>query len=427
MNAAGSLRRYPAAEPGPTSPRAPSRLQHALLLVLVTFLLVFPKGGIKVGGVPITWGYLLLVLAAVPFVVELGYGSALRFASRRLWVLAALVPFQLVVWLTLLFNGTRGAGFAIALVVSFFFIPTALVLALGAYLDHLDLAPLFRALRLGVLLVSAYGIFLFFYRLGTGHFLEIPYLTVNAGDAGGLEDKFIDRGGVFKLISTYNNGNIYGVSILLLLPLYEWLEPRLSRRAVVLTALVLTLSRTVWVGLIVYEVLRRFYLRRASLRSTLMFLLSLGVIGAGVAGALALMSGGIGFLLDRNLGGRLVQLDALGRAGIVARTPFVAIVEMVYLSVLDSFGIAGLVTYLVAMAAPLALQLLGALPHGRTRYKRSLAAGLAVYLVVSSSDGALLYIPVMAFYWFVVSLLVSSNGSFRAWTGERRVPGGEGT
>src|SRR5690606_38415621 len=108
-------------------------------------------------------------------------------------------------------------------------LPPVILLVLGIHMDRLDLRPLLRALRAAVLLVSVYGIFLFFYKLLTGSFIEIPYLTVNAGDVGEMEGKSIDRGGIFKLISTYNNGNVYGISMLILLPLYAYLEPRLSR------------------------------------------------------------------------------------------------------------------------------------------------------------------------------------------------------
>jgi hypothetical protein len=303
-------------------------------------------------------------------------------------------------------------GFAAALVVSFFFIPLAFLLALGVYLDRMELGPLFRLLRGGVLLVAVYGIFLFVYKLKTGHFIEVPYLTVNAGDLGELEGKYIDRGGVFKLISTYNNGNIYGVSILLLLPLYGWLEKSRIRQGIVKTSLLLTLSRTVWVGLVLYEVLQRVYVKRVSTKALVLLGAVLLALGAGVAYAMTLMDRDISFLFDPNLGGRLGQLGALETSGLLPSGPFEAISEIVYLSVLEGFGLLGLASFLVAMATPLALQLLGAIPHGGSVYKRNLAAALATYLVVAMSDGAILLIPVMAFYWFVVSLLVSDNPSF---------------
>jgi O-antigen ligase len=90
------------------------------------------------------------------------------------------------------------------------------------------------------------------------------------------------------------------------------------------------------------------------------------------------------------------------------------VLEIVYLGILHNFGIVGLGAYLLAMAGPLLLYAARVLPFASTEYKRSLAAGLVIYLVVSMSDGALLFIPVMVFFWFVASLLLSDNPSFRA-------------
>jgi hypothetical protein len=80
---------------------------------------------------------------------------------------------------------------------------------------------------------------------------------------------------------------------------------------------------------------------------------------------------------------------------------------MVYVSVLDIFGLVGLVAFILAMTGPLLLYATGTLPHAATPYKRALALGLVLYLLVAMSDGALLFIPVMAIYWFVASLLLS--------------------
>ncbi|HEX2094395.1 MAG TPA: hypothetical protein VHG28_18470 [Longimicrobiaceae bacterium] len=378
----------------------------------MAFLLIFPKGGIKIAGIPLTWGYLGLALFFCWFPLALLFGKSAPVRKIRLVIPALLVPFQLLVWMALLTNGTGDMGFAISLITTFFFIPWMLVLVLGIHLDRIDLAFLFRLIRIGVFLVSVYGIFLFFYRLRTGTFIEIPYLTVNAGDVGGLEDKYINRGGVFKLISTYNNGNIYGVSILTLLPLYTWLERSTARHLVVKFSLLLTLSRTVWAGLILHEILHRLYVKGISGRALALLLTSLLLVAAGLWYAIDLMGWNMAFLFDRRLGGRIGQFRALENATVFPQTEFLAILEIVYLSVLHNFGILGLGAFLLGMGAPVLLHLAGVLPFARTQYKRSLAAGLLIYLFVANSDGALLFIPVMVFYWFVVSLLLSSNTSF---------------
>lgn len=390
--------------------RPPTRWERAAIAYYILFLLVFPKGGIKLAGVPITWGYLGLGPAMLWFVGRMHRGTPLSIARTRLVTLALLAPFQLIGWLAFLVNGVEGTGFAISFLVTFFVVPPTFVLIFGAVLDRIELDELMRWLRWGVLFVAAYGIFLFFYKLGTGHFIEIPFLTVNLGDVGDLEGKYIDRGGIFKLISTYNNGNIYGVSMLILLPLYCWLEPRWTRRGVVRLSLLLTLSRTVWAGLLAFELLWRLFVERVSLRTLAVLSTSLLAMAAGVWVALDLMGRDpAAFLLDRTLGGRLNQLQGLGELPLLPREAFSGILEMVYLSVLQVFGLFGLAAFVLALSGPLLLYAAGALPWAATRYKRALALGLGLYLVVAMSDGALLFIPVMAFYWLVASLLLSGN------------------
>ena len=389
--------------------RHPVRGERAFILLLVGFLLIFPKGGIKLAGVPVTWGYLALALAAFPFLLGVLSRQSGGFTRVRLVPIALLLPFQLVVVLALLLNGSATLGFSISLVVTFFFLPLIFVLVLGFYLDGTDIEFVLRLVRIGVLAVAVYGIFLFVFKLQTGRFIEIPFLTVNAGDVGSLEDKFIDRGGIFKLISTYNNGNIYGVSLLILLPLYAWLEPSLLAKSVVKLSLLLTLSRTVWVGLLLFELVHRLYVQRLSVRTLTVLLCSVLLFALGVWYALDLMGRGGAFLLDRNLGGRIGQLASLESISIFPVVEFAGITEIVYLSVLYNFGLLGLVLFLVGLATPMILHFLRVLPHGHTSYKRSLSAGLILYLVVAMSDGAILYIPVMAMYWFVVSLLLSNN------------------
>lgn len=400
------------AAPHTPAVRSPRRVERLVLLFLVAFLLVFPKGGIKVGEVPITWGYLGLGLILLWLPYALLARRSVELRTVRLACLAFLLPFQLVSWSGLLANGVGGAGFTLSFITAFFVVPLAMVLVIGIHVDRLDLSLLLRAVRWSVLLVSAYGIFLFVYKLGTGSFIEIPYLTVNAGDVGTLEGKHIDRGGIFKLISTYNNGNIFGICMVMLLPLYAYLEPRLSRQLVVKGALLLTLSRTVWAGWLAYEVLHRLYVRRVTWRSLGVMAVWVGIAAAGVGFALSLLGRGAAFLVDRRLGGRIDQLRYLAEASILPSEEFDSISEMIYFSIAHNFGVLGLTCFVLALAGPLILHLGGFLPQMQSPYKKSLALGLLLYLIVALSDGAILLIPVMPIYWFVATLLLSDNPSF---------------
>jgi len=384
-----------------------------VLFLLVAFLLIFPKGGLKVADIPVTFGYVLLgVVAWAAWVHNLAAGRAHRLTGRRALVIFCLVPFQLVVLASVAANGVESVGFLISVIASLAFLPFALIGLLGPQVDRLNLETLFKLLRFGVLVVALYGIFLFFYKLLSGHFLEIPYLTVNADDVGSLEDtKHIDRGGIFKLISTYNNGNIYGVCILMLLPLYELVQKSLSKRLVVKLSLVMTLSRTVWIGLLLYEIFSRAFLRRLSVRTVIGLLAALLLGAGGVSLALSLLATDTSWIFDPDLGGRADLFSA--PITMFPEVRFDGITEIVYLSVAAEFGVIGLGAFLVAMLPPVILHLMRKVPLARSRYKRTLALSLWLYLMLALSDGALLYIPVMAFYWFIVALLLSTNSPKR--------------
>lgn len=379
------------------------------ILLLIAFVLIFPKGGVKVGDVPITFGYILIGLVSVAgLAFNVSSGRILRMAKSRWIALGALLPFQAITAVTIFFNGYESAGFLISLFVSFVFLPFSFFLFLAYQIDNWDLSWLFRFFRFGVFAISVYGIFLFLYKLQTGSFIEIPYLTVNVDDVGLLEGKYIDRGGVFKLISTYNNGNIYGVSVLMLLPLYALLERSLLKQVVVKSSLVLTLSRTVWIGLVLYEILYRIYVQRASVKSILGMVAGIMLALLGIFFSLHLIGVETSFLFDPNLGGRLNLLDEVV-GNWYSSKPFTGLQEIVYASLLIQFGIIGLVAFILAMATPLWLHGIRTAPHADSSYKRSLALGLTIYLILAGSDGAILYIPVMAFYWFLASLLLSGQ------------------
>jgi hypothetical protein len=401
---------------------AGTRLDRAVVVFLVLFLLVFPKGGVKVGGVPLTWGFLALAPLLLMFLASAAGGRSLRVLPSRLLVLAGLVPFQLVVFGSFLAYGFKDPGFAISMFVTFAFLPLVLLVAPGAHLDRIDLPHLLRWIRGGILAVAVYGIFLFFWKLGTGDYIEIPFLTVNAADVGTLGDKHNNRGGIFKLISTYNNGNIYGISLIMLLPLYTWMERSPWKRGVVKMSLVLSLSRTAWAGLLAYELIQRLWVRRPRVRTFVGLGVAFVLMAGGVLWMLSLLDRDPSFLFDKTLGGRHFLWAELDRATILPGRRFRAIEEITYLSVLNQLGVVGLGTFLLAMAVPLGLFWSKAVAFHDTAFKRAVMAGLLLYFFMSTSDGGILFIPINAFLWFLVSLLLTDNPGFASMDAEAPAP-----
>jgi hypothetical protein len=214
------------------------------------FLVVFPKGGIKVGGLPLTWGYLILSLSALFLFIQGKY----RFSPLQFYAFSGLIPFQVISAISLLHNGIAHAGYAAAFLVTFFLLPLFIYIFFGEYSSDLFTPTALQFIRRAIFFVTLYGIITFMVKTCFGYFIHIPFLTMNFSDLATFEtSKCIERGSLFKLISTYTNGNLYGVCLLMLSPLYYQLEPRVFPRLLLRISLILTLSRTVWVGYILFE------------------------------------------------------------------------------------------------------------------------------------------------------------------------------
>jgi len=384
--------------------------QNWILFLLWLFLLVFPKGGIKISNVPITWGYLFIGISSFLLAIR----SIQTCSSLRLYAYLASIPFQIIAVPALLFR-TGEFGYVISFVTSFYFFPLFFFLLASRPIDSLDMERFLKFFQLGVFIIAIYGIFVFSFKLMTGKFIEIPFLTTNFHDLDVLETKCNQRGAfLFKLVSTYNNGNIYGVCLLMLLPLYDYREKSLWRKSIVKLSLILTLSRTVWVGFVFYEIIRTLFVDRKSKTTVIKILLVF--VGFFVFLYLFQLSTNLGFrfLFDTTLGGRRSNFAVFENLSLFPSS-FHAIGEMVYLSILGQFGMGGFLCFLLVMLAPLFLFFTRTTKKPDQKMYHSILCGIINYLFVCTSDGAMLLIPTMAFYWFFCSLLLR-NPRQKTWS-----------
>ena len=379
----------------------------SFLVLCVLFTLYFPKAGIKVANIPITFGYLLLGAASVYLLLRRAVKQNFSISLNAFYLLLCMLPFQFFSVYNILENGYSDKGMFLSFIVCFVFFPVFSVLLLSEYFDRSDFSFILSVIKKGILFVSAYGIFLFIYKQLTGSYIEIPFLTVNAGDIGELVDKHNDRGGVFKLISTFNNGNIYGVCLLMLLPLYHCLEQSKWKKSMLNLSLILTLSRTVWVGLFLYHALH-YMLSNFSLIKTIRYILLFIVLVIALTFVLSLIGRDLSWIVDAKLGGRLHFLTSF-KWDLFSDGIFYTIGEMTYLSIALNFGVVGLIFFVLMIAAAPLMGLLKKLPESGHELKKSILFGQIIYLVVAFIDGAILLIPVMCFYWFLTACLLSRN------------------
>jgi hypothetical protein len=372
-------------------------------IILVLFLLVFPKGGFKIEEIPITWGYVFLGITSLLFFLK----AYLKLVPAHFSVILSLLPFQLYCLSMFMANGTANLGFTISFIIHFVLFPFLFFIQFSKFIVDLDVDYFLSILKKSIFFISIFGILLFIIRIFTGNFLLIPFLTSNLHDTSTFElTKNIARGNLFKLFSTYNNGNLLGICLLMLLPLYQLAEKRTFMRSIVKLSLVLTLSRTVWIGLLLAEILRYLYVQKLTTFSVLKLTFRLSIIGSILAVVLHYLGRDIFFILDPTLGGRFELFDILSNSTWIGNLPFEGFCEIVYLGVLKNFGILGLITFIIAITSPLWIYVF-AVRTQTTSFQRSLLSGLFIYLTISCSDGAMLFIPVMVFYWFLSALLLA--------------------
>lgn len=372
----------------------------SLLAFLVFYTVALPKGGVKAAGVPLTIGY---VLTTVMIALALLRAGRLTLPFDRLMAYGACLLLGTWSATIVAINGTESIGFTISYFVSALYLPLfGLLFFSGLILDEHH-ARIERALVWAVRFIVIYGIFLFLFKQLTGQWIEIPYITVNAADAGQLDDKYINRGGIFKLISTYNNGNIFGVSVAIMAPLYLRLERRRLMVWVIYLAMFLTLSRTVWIAAILVLTLQTL---SKGVRPLTLLYLALGLLLAGVAISFLLKFLGVdvSFILDSNLGGRLATFNVLEDAGLLPQVPTKPLPEIVYLGMLRDFGVPGLLLFILHLLLPsLLLWFEGVRLLSLSRASACLQ-GLLIYPVISCADAAYSFIPVMMIFWMVAGM-----------------------
>lgn len=375
----------------------PSGLFFAFCLF---YAIAFPKAGIKLYDVPITFGY---VLTGIMILNAGMWMRNLALPVDRVTLVAACLLLALWSAATLYTNGTESNGYTLAYFTAVVYLPIfGLLVFSHATLDQRYFI-VERALIWAVRFVIAYGIFLFLFKTITGSWIEIPYLTVNADDVGTLDDKFINRGGLFKLISTYNNGNIFGVTMCIIGPLYLRLERSAFWRGLFYLALILTLSRTVWIGIVAILSARAFS-NKIRVTTFIYGTLSVLMVSIGLYFVLDVLGRDMSFIFDRELGGRVDQLSSFSDATIISQNMGKPLAEIVYTGVLDNYGWIGLMLFVLHLSLPSILIRSGRVPLLSVSRASACLQGTTLYLIIAGSDAAFSYIPVMMIFWMVAGM-----------------------
>jgi hypothetical protein len=135
-------------------------LKNIYVILFIVFLVVFPKGGIKINEIPITWGYILL-FSSIPFCVP--RMKIHKLLTPRTLAYLLTLPFSIYSLLILSVSEVINWGYAIALLVSIILMPSVSLIISYSVFGIISFRNIFiKTFKMCVRIVILFGLFHFF-------------------------------------------------------------------------------------------------------------------------------------------------------------------------------------------------------------------------------------------------------------------------
>ncbi len=367
---------------------------YAALTVVVLF--GFPKAGIYVGNIPFTFSYALVGLTAVFELICLAKASSRKLQMQYAWLGLLIGMLALLELACFRIYGMKSLGVTVSVLVITIAMPVLSILMTFWLLRILGIDRLIRCLRWALIPVFVFGFISFLIYNLTGKVIGIPFITTTGSDITLVAARHNLRGTIIKMFSTYNNGNILGINLLLWGPLIAVGSIRFSTAFRLLC--VATLSRSVWAGLVLLELSRavseRSYRRILQTVFGMMLLLAVVVIASYLIGRDPYQ-----FLLDKDLGGRVSNLQ--NDLDVISSKRIGWDSESVPAAAWLAFGPVGMFLISIVWLFPV-------FAGGKTKVQITARISMVVYLLVAIVEGAFILVPTQAVYWFIASLAMAS-------------------
>lgn len=376
------------------------RIPSLIAVVTLVILFGFPKAGFYLRNIPLTIGYVLLAGIAIWELALKAIHGSIRSERNYAWLGASLAALAVVELFAFQVHGSKSLGVSVGIVVSTLLMPCIAILATSWMMRTLGIERFLQAMRWALIPVVVFGLLSFVAYNAGGKVLGVPFVTTTGADISHVVDRHNLRGPVIKMFSTYHNGNILGINLLIWGPLaaYGSFKAAAAYRSIC----ILTLSRSVWVGLFALELIGAV-MDKSLARVTR----SVGGVAVLVV-AVIIASATIGkdpasFLLDRDLGGRVASLQSDLEVISTQRIGWDS--ESMYAAAWLAFGPAGTALLAITWAIPI---LLG----GQLGSQRVARLSLLVYLLIATVEGAFTLVPTQAAYWIVAAIALAPAKDF---------------
>lgn len=265
-----------------------NKLIYYLFYITLFFNIWLPKGGVKVAGLPLTFGNISFGLLTICFLLSLKDKKIIKRNIFKVMVVTCLYFFVRILIATFSYSTsvTDIAQYIVPLTVY----PAMYFFTIQVVKTKEDIEKVMKVLIFGLIFICVYGLMQYF--LGIDK-VTIPGITMNISDYTGKYWYLQKYNGVSedtKVFSTYQNGNLFGVSLILIFPIiFEYLHNKYKddkkRRSIPYILLILfsvvillTLSRSCWFGLGIY-ILFRFILTKVNSLKELLIKISMIPIG----------------------------------------------------------------------------------------------------------------------------------------------------
>lgn len=370
------------------------KLFYFFVILYIIFLFFLPKSGIKISGIPLTalhFNFILLFFSSfILFKVKL---------NRSLIIFTLFCLYYIPIYLYyIIFMDFKIQPFFIEFIT---YVITPLIFILFSSNKKISIFFSITAeyiLRKWFFIVPLFGLFIFF----TTPENHIQGLTINYDDYGNFYSKANNRGDYFKLTSTYQNGNIYGISILMLAPYIIHISNKYNG-FLLYVSLFLTLSRTVFFGIFLQFFIMIFFIKNLKKKLFSLFILFIMFIMF-ILYLHYKINIDITTLFDFSLGGRLGESAKHNfEFNIFPNHQGMITSEMVYLSLLTNYGLAGLILFFLVWSIPIFDKRL------KTTLGIKVKIGLITYLFIAFIDGAICYIPTALVYWTLYIIAVGNH------------------
>lgn len=247
------------------------------------FNIWFPKAGIKLSGVPLTVGNIFFGLTFILWIVAKIRQGKIRNTKINLIIIIGI--WYYILKYIIIFKNTGNIIPSMTFIIPLIIYPIMFFIIVDFIDEKEKFEKIIKIIIYGFFFLCLYSLIQYFIGIDK---CDIPGITVNLTDYKEMGPMwFLQKSNgisveTAKMVSTYQNGNLFGINIIFIYPLvYYYFRKNEKIRMISLILFIfctfLTLSRTCWLGIILFIflgiIMERERSKKAILRKIFIILL----------------------------------------------------------------------------------------------------------------------------------------------------------